>query len=75
MVSTDSRVAPSPSLIGTFAVECPLTGLHGAGRWLAETRGTRGAWGAGHTRDACRPGGASLAVSAIPPVAGRTRVT
>lgn len=75
MVSTDSRVAPSPSLTGTFGVECPLTGLHGAGRWLAETRGARGTWGAGHTRDARRPGGPSLAVPAIPPVAGRTRVT
>ena len=75
VVSTDSCIAPSPSLAGTFGVERPLTGLHGAGRWLAETRRAWGAWGPGHTGDARRPWGALLAVPAVPPVAGRTRVT
>lgn len=74
VVYVDSHAGLSLSLLWPFA-KAPLTSLHSAGGWLAEARRAGRAGGARDARDACHPRRASLAIAAVPPVAGRTRVT
>lgn len=73
-VYADSHVALSFSLIGPFA-KGPLPSLQGAGGWLTKPRRARRARGARYPGNSCHPWGASLAIPAIPPVAGRTWFT